>query len=212
MRGRQRVWAFAQRGASDGQRVDAVGLAAPARLAPSRGRQRAVHSQHPLAVLDQKPLQRARHVPAVLQRPHPFRAEAARRSQQCRWSPSRRTGPSARPAARRSTHTRRRRVRPLVGVRTEHQRQLCPPPPRTSWTPADTACWGRCHAPYLCRDRASSAASAIIGCNGLTGPGGACARLAVRVVCARAPSLISVRDPEWLRAGDMMVDGVIPLG
>src|SRR4051812_21400228 len=41
--------------------------------------------------------------------------------------------------------------------------------------------------------------------------GGACARLVVRVVCARAPSLISVLDPAWLRAGDMMVDGVIPL-
>ena len=37
--------------------------------------------------------------------------------------------------------------------------------------------------------------------------GGACARLAVRVVCARAPSLISVHDPDSLRAGDMMVDG-----
>ena len=65
---------------------------------------------------------------------------------------------------------------------------------------------------YLCRDPASSASSAVIGCDGWRGGGGACARLAVRVVCARAPSLISVRDPEWLRAGDMMVDGVIPLG
>jgi hypothetical protein len=36
--------------------------------------------------------------------------------------------------------------------------------------------------------------------------------LVLRVVCARAPSLISVRDPELLRIGDMMVDGVIPLG
>ena len=33
-----------------------------------------------------------------------------------------------------------------------------------------------------------------------------------RVVCARAPSLISVHDLGWLRVGDMMVDGVIPLG
>jgi hypothetical protein len=41
--------------------------------------------------------------------------------------------------------------------------------------------------------------------------GGACGRLAVRV-CARAPSLISVRGPGWFRVGDMMVDGVIPLG
>ena len=36
--------------------------------------------------------------------------------------------------------------------------------------------------------------------------------MAVLVVCARAPSLISVHDSGWLRVGDMMVDGVIPLG
>ena len=41
--------------------------------------------------------------------------------------------------------------------------------------------------------------------------GGACAWLVVRVVCARAPGLISVRDPV-LGVGDMMFDGVIPLG
>jgi hypothetical protein len=34
----------------------------------------------------------------------------------------------------------------------------------------------------------------------------------VRIGCARAPSLISVCDPGWLRIGDMMVDGVVPLG
>jgi hypothetical protein len=28
--------------------------------------------------------------------------------------------------------------------------------------------------------------------------------------CARAPGLISVHGPGWLRVGDMMVDGVIP--
>ena len=32
------------------------------------------------------------------------------------------------------------------------------------------------------------------------------------VLCARAPSLISVHDPGWLRTGDMMFDGVLPLG
>ena len=42
--------------------------------------------------------------------------------------------------------------------------------------------------------------------------GGACARLGIRVVCARALSLISVHDPYLLGAGDMMVGGVIPLG
>jgi len=47
--------------------------------------------------------------------------------------------------------------------------------------------------------------------------GGAWARRVVRMRCARTPSLISVRDPGWLRVGDMMVDGVFrdamrPLG
>jgi hypothetical protein len=42
--------------------------------------------------------------------------------------------------------------------------------------------------------------------------GGAWARWVVLVGCARTPSLISVRDPGWLRIGDMMVDGVIRLG
>jgi hypothetical protein len=31
-------------------------------------------------------------------------------------------------------------------------------------------------------------------------------------VCARELSLISVLDPGWLRVGDMMVGGMIPLG
>src|SRR6202035_353444 len=46
----------------------------------------------------------------------------------------------------------------------------------------------------------------------LLNAGGACARLRVGVLCARAPSLTSVRDPGWCRAGGMMFDGVIPLG
>jgi len=33
----------------------------------------------------------------------------------------------------------------------------------------------------------------------------------MRVLYARAPSLISVHGPAVWRAGDMMVDGVIPL-
>ena len=42
--------------------------------------------------------------------------------------------------------------------------------------------------------------------------GGACARLTVWVRCARTPSRISVHDRAVRPAGDMMVDGVIPLG
>jgi hypothetical protein len=34
----------------------------------------------------------------------------------------------------------------------------------------------------------------------------------VRSWCTRAPSLISVHGPAVRRVGDMMVDGVIPLG
>src|SRR3954451_1627899 len=65
--------------------------------------------------------------------------------------------------------------------------------------------------PYLCQGPVSSAASGLSGLEVLVG-GGACARLLVWIVCARAPSLTWVRDPGWLRAGDMMCDGVIPLG
>jgi hypothetical protein len=42
--------------------------------------------------------------------------------------------------------------------------------------------------------------------------GGACAHWMVRLLCARAPSLILGREPAVRRLGDMMVDGVIPLG
>ena len=48
--------------------------------------------------------------------------------------------------------------------------------------------------PYLCRDLTSSAWSGVVGIE-LVRAGDARARLAVRVVCARAPSLTSVRDP-----------------
>jgi hypothetical protein len=38
-----------------------------------------------------------------------------------------------------------------VGVGSEHDHGPRPPPPRIEWTPADTACWGRCHAPIKSR-------------------------------------------------------------
>ena len=47
---------------------------------------------------------------------------------------------------------------------------------------------------------------------GSSGVGGLRAWLMGGLVCARAPSLISVRGPGLFRVGDMMVDGVIPLG
>jgi hypothetical protein len=70
---------------------------------------------------------------------------------------------------------------------------------------------GPSHCPYLCRDPALSAVSGVVRVEGLW-LGGAFARLRVWLVWARAPSLFSVRGPGWLRVGDMMFDGVIPLG
>src|SRR5215207_4998294 len=63
----------------------------------------------------------------------------------------------------------------------------------------------------LVQGPASSAGSGAVGLN-CGWVGGACARSRVPVVCARAPSLTSVHDPGWLRAGDMTFDRVIPLG
>jgi hypothetical protein len=61
--------------------------------------------------------------------------------------------------------------------------------------------------PYLSGRRVSSGRSRRRSCR----PDGG-ARWIERIVCARAPSLTSVHDPGWLRVGDKMFDGVIPLG
>ena len=59
----------------------------------------------------------------------------------------------------------------------------------------------------------SSAGSAVFRVELQWDRGGACARLVVQGLCARAPSLTSVRDPRvGSGAGDMMFDRVIPLG
>ena len=68
----------------------------------------------------------------------------------------------------------------------------------------------RVASPYLCTGPLSSAGPH--GAPGLVvAVGGACARWMVRLLCARPPSLILVREPAVRRLGDMMVDGVIPL-
>ncbi|MCA1681401.1 MAG: hypothetical protein LC777_21870, partial [Actinobacteria bacterium] len=69
-------------------------------------------------------------------------------------------------------------------------------------------------APYLCRDRIVKRLRSGLTVSAFAEFGGALARLRVRgVVCARAPSLTSVHDPRvGCGAGDMMFDGVIPLG
>jgi hypothetical protein len=75
---RQRLQARRQRRARDGQRVDTVGLAALAARAPRVRHQPRRDPDHALTARDQKPLKRARDVPAVLQRPHPLAIETTR--------------------------------------------------------------------------------------------------------------------------------------
>jgi hypothetical protein len=120
LRRRQRIQALAQRRPRDRDRVDAVGLSAPAGAATRVGHQLRRHAQDPLATFDQKPLEGARHMPAVLHCPHPFAAELAR--------PDDERGEALgadldRPLADQFAGCRRDRgdrVRALVGVRTEH--------------------------------------------------------------------------------------------
>ena len=108
VRRRQRVQAFAQRRPGDRERVDAVGLAAPARLAPRR--------RHQACCGPAAPARRARSETAPTSPRHagsppaptpalrPGRAPSAATPP----SPSRLTGPSARRAARRSSQRPRR--------------------------------------------------------------------------------------------------------
>src|SRR5215217_3177617 len=77
--------------------------------------------------LDQKPLQAAGDVPAVLERPYPLAVEAARPPQQCAEpSPTDRDGLLA-PQLAGHRCDRGDRVRPLVCVRAEHDHCLVPP-------------------------------------------------------------------------------------
>ena len=66
LRRRQGIQAFAQRRPRDRDRVDAVGLPAPASAPPRVGHQLARHTHDALAALDQKALEGARDVAAVL--------------------------------------------------------------------------------------------------------------------------------------------------
>ena len=177
------------------------------------GHQLRRHPHNPLATREQKALQRPGHVPAVLDRPHPLarprRGPIATDPRTTAAWPS----PCARPARDRSP----RRPRATVCER------LCVSAPITiirtvpslgspiNGSPADTSQSGRCHAPYLCRAPASSAGSGIDGLDrwaaAVRARGWWCGS------CARGrPALSRSAVPPCGGAGDMMVDGVIPLG
>ena len=105
-------------------RVDLIGLAALAARAPRAGHQPRRDANDALAAREQEPLQRARDMPAVLQRPHPLAVEAARPDQQRREPAS---ADRDRLVAEQLTGRgvdRRDRVRALVGVRPEHDHDL----------------------------------------------------------------------------------------
>jgi hypothetical protein len=61
----------------DRQGVDLIGLPAPATRPPGVRHQARRDANDPLAALDQKPLERARHMPAILERPDPLVAQAS---------------------------------------------------------------------------------------------------------------------------------------
>ena len=116
------------------------------------GRQRAVHAQDAFAALDQKPLQRARDMPAVLDRPHAFLAQAARP----------RAAVPRRPLAPDRTVCSPNNSPDVADTAAIVCERLWVSAPSTIMTfvhlhldrvghPADTACSGRCHAPIKSR-------------------------------------------------------------
>ena len=131
LRGRQRVQAFAQRRAGDRERVDAVGLPAPASAAtrrrPSASSSRAGPARRGRSETAQRSPRRAGSPPA----PRPARRRGSRAQTSSAANPWRRPGPSARPATRRS-----------------------PPRPRRS-------CASACGCPHRARSLTSSTSTSI---------------------------------------------------
>jgi hypothetical protein len=146
VRSREGLQTLLQRGAGNVERVDWVRLAALASALARLGGQVRRDPQHPLAALDQKPLERAGNVPAVLQRPHPLAINTARPLQQ-RAEPTAadRDGLLAEQLAGWRCD-RGDRVRTLVSVRAEHDHAFVVLLILRGGRLVDTACWRRCHA------------------------------------------------------------------
>src|SRR5215211_55920 len=132
VRGPERLKTLLQRDAGHVERVDRIGLAPPTSALTRVGRQVRRDPQHPLTALDQEPLQRPRHVSAILKRPHALILEPARPPQQRAEPPlADRDGLLAEQLAG-CRGDRRSRVRTLVSVRAEHDH--CPRPPASTET------------------------------------------------------------------------------
>src|SRR4051812_6622208 len=99
----------------------------------------------------QKPLQRTRDMPAVLKRPNPLLAHRTRPIEQRDKAPLADRDRLLTEHLAGCRDDRRDRVRTLVHVCTEHNHSRCPFTSTEADSPADTACWGRYHAPIKSR-------------------------------------------------------------
>src|ERR687895_387718 len=150
-------------------------------------------------------------MPAVRDRPHPLVIQPARPAH--RGQMALLLGPDLAGAASpaRPRVDGRQRMGELVRVRPDHD-HLHRPFVWLTTGEADlrrtTVTWGDATL-LICAGTQRQAPDPIVRVE-LRVDGGA--RSFVRVVCARAPSLISVHGPGGPGAGDMMVDGVVPLG
>ena len=157
----------------------------------------------------------ARHVPAVLDRPHPLCVERSRPAQQlAEAAVARRHGQlPARCGGSAST------APPCASACAGPSRSRSSMPSLrldelTKRTPADISQSGRMPRSLSVQGsrRKPRGLTGLMSVDGCRVAGGAWARSVVLMVCARALSLISVLDPGLLWVGDMMVGGVIPLG
>ena len=182
-----------------------------ARLAPAHERDETNHSSPPPTAPHQRLANQARPQISRLRRP----TAAALMSTRPRRLHSSRS--ESTPAARRYRSGRREgaraeapasRQRSCLAHRFDHR--LTAGLDETEQSPGASRARSLAAA-YLCRPSVSRRGLVVLMV-GRSGDGGACGRSGWWSWCARAPGLISVRDPAVQPVGDVMVDGVIPLG
>ena len=118
--------AFLDRSARDRDRVDHIGLAALTPRVACAGGQLRWDAHDPLAAGKQEPLECARDVAAVLERPHALAAESTRPPQQVLKRAALRAHREVRKHPSGRLIERRDRMRGLVCVRPNHDHALVP--------------------------------------------------------------------------------------
>ena len=149
----QALQTFAKRGPRDRDRVDAIRLAAIAAAAALAGSQPCRDADHALAMDEQKPLKGPRDVTAILKRPDPLATQSHVPNptpRQSRASPTSTVcSPASSPVAAATAAIVCDRLC-MSAPSHDHQPRSLSPRPKAD-TPADMACWGRCHAPIKSR-------------------------------------------------------------